>query len=360
MGKATTTSTLERYAKPFLGLVRERAKKEGRDPRDYFLLVPKYNPTEPMMVPRSEGDAIVKLARTPVARAKMARFLAEPCAPTKLLVLLTAGEHVEGAHVNCMMEARDPAAPRYVSQKEKDAAEAYVVRHASAAADAIEEKKGRAKDFVAIGRGPHAGPVIVPRSDAREGLRNAGYGAVLDELDVPAAHEDELLWLYKVGNVPSWSRTQMGPRTEDGGGGDNDNSDAGVGGGIGELGFSLETARDFVKLTQEWLRLGYEAVREIGEEPSAYVSYVQWPPQDGPIASPRVFPRSKVAEELRHLRGTKKYKQLLEHLEGTPCDDVMLALDVAGRDDICVMFRDKDKIPPYQVGTLKATRVDEG
>ena len=62
---------------------------------------------------------------------------------------------------------------------------------------------------------------------------------------------------------------------------------------------------------------------------------------------------------MKHLQGTKKYRQLLEHLEGPPCDDVMLALDVVGRDDICVMFRDKDKIPPYEVGRLKVTRVED-
>ncbi len=125
------------------------------------------------------------------------------------------------------------------------------------------------------------------------------------------------------------------------------------------MGVSAEAAREVLKLTQQWLSLGYEAVRELGEEPSAYVNYVQWPPQDGPVVHPKVFPRSKVAENLPHLQGTKKYTQLLEHLEGTPCDDVMLALDVVGRDDICVMFRDKDKIPPYEVGSLKVTRLEE-
>src|ERR1700722_14982633 len=197
MGKATTTSTLERYAKPYLPLVRERAKKEGRDPQDYFLVVPKYDPTKASMVPRSGADEVLKLPRSPGGRAKMERLLAEPCAATKVLVLLTAGEYVEGAQVNCMVEAREPGAPRYVSQKEKDAAEAYVVRYASAVADEIENKGGQAKDFVALGRGTKAGPLIVPRSDAREGLRIAGYGEVLDQLDVPVSHEDELLWLYK-------------------------------------------------------------------------------------------------------------------------------------------------------------------
>ncbi|MGO8997375.1 MAG: hypothetical protein ACLQVI_29005 [Polyangiaceae bacterium] len=228
---------IERAVRPFLPIVVKQAGELGRAPSDYFLVLGKYDPSKGSLIPRAAVVDFLALAKSEARRRKYERFLALPCEPNDLLVLVCAGDHVEGHRVR------------------------------------------------------------VPRV-------------------VPGAGKEE------------------------------------------ELPVSESTARTFLELTQEWLTLGYDGIREIGENPSEYINYVEWPPRNGDRGS-RVFPRSKVSEELRHLHGTKKYAQLLEHLE-TPCDDVMLVMDVAGREDIVVFWRDRDKIPPFEVGKLNIKRKADG
>jgi hypothetical protein len=233
--------SVERVVRPFLPLVAKKSAELGRTPRDYFLLIGKYEPSKSALVPRSTTADFMALAKSDARRRKYERFLALPCAPNDLLVMVCAGDHVEGYRVRV--------------------------------------------------------PIVVPE-------------------ETPEPSDENVL-----------------PVSE-------------------------ATARLFLERAQEWLALGYESVRELGETPGDYLNYVQWPPADGKVVSPSVFPRSKVSDELRHLHGTKKYAQLLEHLEA-PCDDVMLVLDVVGREDICVWFRDKRVIPPFELGKLDVRRVED-
>jgi hypothetical protein len=202
-------STLESYARPYLGRVRLRAKEEGRRPCDYVLLIGKYEPTSSALLPRAEGDELLKLAKTPIQREKLERYLAEPCAETKVLVLVTAGEHVEAAQVTVLMEPREPSAPVAISQKERDQIDAYLKHHTSTIVSALDLKGERLADFVVVAPTLRGVPAVLRRTRASETLEAMGFGPVLAELHAPAANDDELLWFYKVSDTPTWSKMQM-------------------------------------------------------------------------------------------------------------------------------------------------------
>jgi hypothetical protein len=164
-----------------------------------------------MLFPRCEAAALLEKARTPVQREKLERFLAKPCHEKQLLVLVTARDHVEAHFVTVPTIAREPGAPRFVSPGEMQAVERYLEVHGAAMYGRIALESGRPADFVAIARLPDEAPLVMPRKMAREGLILAKFGDVVKELDVPAAADDELLVVYMIGSVPSWSRLNHSP-----------------------------------------------------------------------------------------------------------------------------------------------------
>lgn len=209
---------IDAYARPFLRKVIEQCASDSREPCDYFLVVGKYDPTSCMVVPRVFTDEILDIARTPARREKMEKLLAEPCGLKQLLVMLTAGDHIEGGfvHVPTIVPATPPQVAWSPTEREKQ--NEYIQRHAGAMIAHIEAEDGKPCDYVAIGRFPTEPPMVVRREVAREHMPISDYGDVVKALDVPAANDDELLFVYIMRRIPSSAKLQLGPKR----GADND------------------------------------------------------------------------------------------------------------------------------------------
>jgi hypothetical protein len=203
------TDAIRKRVRPFLPIIIRRVAAEGRAPRDYFMVMGKYETDSGMLFPRSEAPELLKVARTPVQGEKLERFLSEPCEEKKLLVMVTARDFVEAYFVPVPTVAREPGAKTYVTQAEMNVVNRYLNRHAASMYAGVKREGGRAGDYVVIALISNNDPPIVLRRElARDALELSKFGDVVKELDVPAA-DDELLVVYKIGSVPSWSRLNV-------------------------------------------------------------------------------------------------------------------------------------------------------
>lgn len=206
-------STAETYARRFLPKVIDLAATQGREPRDFVLVIGKYDQSRSTVVPRALADEVFAVARSAVGREKIARLLAKPCEAKQLLVLVTAGDHVEGQFIRVPTIAPDPD-KIFVTREEMDDIERYMKMYGPSFSAAVAAKGGKLSDYVAILRPPDKTPIFGTRENARPTLEleQNGYGDAAKELDVPAKNDDELLCVYKVKGKPSWSRLQYPPR----------------------------------------------------------------------------------------------------------------------------------------------------
>ncbi len=205
-------TTAETYARRFLPKVIDLAANQGREPRDFVLVIGKYDPTKSLVVPRASADEVLSVARSPVGREKIARLLDKACEPKQLLVLVTAGDHVEGQFIRVPTIAPDPD-KIFVTREEMDDIERYMKMYGPSFSAAVAAKGGKLSDYVAILRPPDKTPIFGTREFARPTLEleQNGYGDAVKELDVPAKNDDELLCFYKVKGKPTWSRLQYPP-----------------------------------------------------------------------------------------------------------------------------------------------------
>jgi len=215
--KSKPKSEVERYARRFLKMVVETCAREHTVPGDRFLMIGKYDPERAVLVPRAIADETVTVARSSVGREKMTRFLAKPCEPKQLLVLITAGDHVEGQFIRVPTIAPDPDKIT-VTRAEMDDIERYMQAYGPSFSAAVAAKGGKLSDYVAILRPPDKTPIFGTRENARATLEleENGMRDVVKELEVPAKNDDELLCVYKVKGKPTWSRLQYPPGAEHG------------------------------------------------------------------------------------------------------------------------------------------------
>lgn len=205
-------TTVETYARRFLPKVIDLAASQGREPRDFVLVIGKYDPSKSLIVPRASADELFAAARSPVSREKIARLLEKPCESKQLLVLITAGDRVDGQFIQVPTIAPDPD-KIFVTREEMDDIERYMQMYGPSFSAAVAAKGDKLSDYVAILRPPDKTPIFGTRDYARPTLEleQNGYGDAVKELDVPAKNDDELLCFYKVKGKPTWSRLQYPP-----------------------------------------------------------------------------------------------------------------------------------------------------
>jgi hypothetical protein len=306
------SAEIQKRLRPFLPIVVRRAKDDGREPQDYFVLMGKYAEGEGMLVLRSEAAALLEKARTPVQRDKLERFLAKPCQEKQLLVLVTARDHVEAHFVTVPTLAREPGAKRFVSAREMQGVERYLEVHGAAMYARIAFELGRPADFVAIARLPNEAPVVMPREMAREAMITAGFGEVLKELDVPATADDELLVVYKIGSVPSWSRLHRSPAPS---------NDRGVA-------RPTEVSREeLARYVTAHVAAMYTTILEEKGRPGDYVAMLR-PPNHPPLLLDRAEARKRLA--FAHLGAD--IQQMMEEVNRP-----------AGEDELRIVYRAEGK-----------------
>jgi hypothetical protein len=200
-----------KYARPYLKVAIEACAREHRDPADYYLLIGKYGPEEGMLVPRALAEQTIAMFRSPIGREKMRKLVGMRCEPKQLLVIITAGDHVEGDFIRVPTIAPDPD-KIFFTRAEMDAIERYQRLYAPSFSASVDGSGGKLADYVAILLLPNRRPILIERKNAREALEISGFGAAAAELDVPATNDDELLCIYMVKGKPSWSRLQYPAR----------------------------------------------------------------------------------------------------------------------------------------------------
>jgi hypothetical protein len=98
-------------ARPYLRQVVDLCAGSERSPGDYVLLLGKYSAEETFLFPRSSAVEILDRAKTAARRRKCERLIALPCGPHDLLVMVCAGEHVEGHTMRVPTVVRKEAPP---------------------------------------------------------------------------------------------------------------------------------------------------------------------------------------------------------------------------------------------------------
>ncbi len=90
---------IARAARPFLAQVADLCSNGTLTPGDFVLLLGKYSSEETFLFPRSNTTELLERAKTPARRKKSERLLASSHGPHDLLVMVCAGDHVEGHFV---------------------------------------------------------------------------------------------------------------------------------------------------------------------------------------------------------------------------------------------------------------------
>ncbi len=210
-----TPGSIEHLARRHLRAVVERAAAEGREPGDYFLVLNRYDASVRHVSSRRAAQEILDLAHSPAQREKLASLLAKPCEPKQLLIVVLAGtQTAEGQLLHIPTIVPEPGAPKniVVTKKEFTRLNQYLEGCAATAAKMVDQENGRIADYVAIARPPDGAPIVLRREHAREGLRIAGLGDAVKELDVPPASDEEILIVYRYEGTPTWTRMQFTPR----------------------------------------------------------------------------------------------------------------------------------------------------
>ena len=296
---------IERAARPFLPKLLQLAAENGDFPGDYFLLLGKYDTKESVIVPRVLAGEILAQAKTEARRRKYERLIASPCDPHDLLVMVCAGDHVEGHWMKVpalVPPATSTASEELTPERMPADVHHYMRLHLGGILRAIRLKDGRPGDWVVLLRVPDEVPVVLRRRAARGQLVKAGADeALLRELDKPAA-EHEVFCIHPAPGKLFWFRTRSSMDVDAG-----------------------ETMESFGE------RLLHECtaqLRDLGQDPNDYLAYVKWPPAEGGGVAPLVCPRVKVEEELAAIRGSEKYEQIVKML-ADPFDGLMVFLDRA-------------------------------
>jgi hypothetical protein len=315
--------SIDRAVRALLPRVSRLAAEQGGQPSDFFVVIEKYDPGNVLLLPRSAATDAFAVAKSEARRRRYLRLLAVPCKPSELLVMVAAGDHVEGRRF--AVTARLASAVGSTELTKEDF-EAYLHFHIPGIVDKILGEGGRLEDHVVILRPPSGAPTTLARADARPHLVEFGERA-LAMLDVPG-ESDELLIAFRWNGQPDCARLKVGLERGD---------------------EEAARASQMQRLMERWLQVAYDSVVDLGERPSDYCAYVAWPPADGDVVRPEIMPR-RIARD--SLRGSPKYAQICEHLSETRCDDVLLLVDVQGQPDILVMWRDKEKIPRFRMTRL--------
>ncbi len=162
---------IARAVRPFFARVLELAAEGGGAPSDYVLVVGKYDAAECRLLARAASAEIDALAKTPARRGKLERFLAAPCDPRDLLVLVSAGDHVDGYRVRVptrpAREGDDPANHDLT---------AHTQRWAHASYEALKDAGESPSDYIVYVRWPPpegepVAPKVLLRSEAPDKLR---------------------------------------------------------------------------------------------------------------------------------------------------------------------------------------------
>jgi hypothetical protein len=314
--KAPISDPIERAARPFLPKILKAVAEQGAFPGDYFLILGKYDSTESVAVPRSEAHQFLAMAKTEVRRRKYERLLDSPCDRNVLLVMVCAGDHVEGhwMQVPAVAPAQDPS-----DEERMQDAHLYMRKHMGQCVRAIRQKGERLGDWLIILRMPDEVPIAIRRKHSRASIEKLGQFAdvteVLRELDAPA-DDDEVFCVHAYPGKLAWFRTT--PTF---------------------MNAEVAAKEDVGVVANRLAKECHEQLREVGEDPCKYMAFLRWPAEEGKGVEPLVFPRTEVHRELRAMEGTKKYQQILDLL-ADPYDGVMVFVDDASRADILMTFRD--------------------
>ena len=244
------------------------------------MVIEKYDPGNVLLLPRSAAADAFAVAKSEARRRRYLGLLAVPCKPSELLVMVAAGDHVEGRRF--AVAARLASAVGSTELTKTDF-EAYLRHHIPEVVDRILGEGGRIEDHVVILRPPSGAPTTVARADAKPHLVEFGERA-LAMLDVPGA-DDELLVAFWWNGQPDCARLKVGLERGD---------------------EEAARASQLQRLMERWLQVAYDTVLEMGERPSDYCAYVAWSPADGDLAQPEIMPRKVAAIASEARRSTRR------------------------------------------------------
>ena len=309
MARPSLPDPIERAARPFLPKLLQVAAENGDFPGDYFLILGKYDAKESVIVPRALAGEILAQAKTEARRRKYERLIGSPCDKHDLLVMVCAGDHVEGhwMKVPALVPATGTVCEEMTPEQMPADVQRYMRIHLGAILRAIRAKSPRPGDWVVILRVPDEVPVILRRSAAKGSLAKAGAGdELLRELAKPAA-DHEVFCVHPAAGKLFWFRARSAV--------------------VVETGEAIET------FAQRMLHDCSAQLRDVGQDPNDYLAYVKWPPAEDGGVEHIVCPRVKVEEELGAIRGSAKYEQIVTMI-ADPFDGLMVFVDAAERENI--------------------------
>ncbi len=88
--------SIDRAVRALLPRVSKLAAEQGGQPGDFFVVIEKYDPGNVLLLPRSAAADALAVAKSEARRRRYLGLLAVPCKPSELLVMVAAGDHVEG------------------------------------------------------------------------------------------------------------------------------------------------------------------------------------------------------------------------------------------------------------------------